>query len=155
MRIKIISPAKTRESYILEGEDEYLKRLKADGQVEVLELDIRHSRSLSDDEAKRAEAKAISAKLGTREYLFILDERGKELSSIQFAELLQSERNMGNSNFTFIIGGPTGLDAELKSKASFALSLSKMTFPYQLTRLILLEQLYRALSIIGGKPYHK
>ena len=116
--------------------------------------DIKNRRSLSMGEQIKKEGEAIRSKLVKGDYLILLDERGKSISSIQFAESLDSLFQSSSKRIVFVIGGPYGLDKDLHREASSTLSLSKMTFSHQLVRLLFVEQLYRALSILGGLPYH-
>lgn len=153
MNIRVISCAKVRQQFILDGEAEYLKRLKAWSKVSLEELEL--SAKLPEAELKRKEAENVLGRIERGELFIALDERGKDLSSEQFARFLEGKMQAGHSRFVFGIGGAHGWDETVRAKAGFVLSLSKLTFPYQLTRLILIEQLYRALSIIKGQPYHK
>jgi 23S rRNA (pseudouridine1915-N3)-methyltransferase len=153
VNLKIISCAKVRQQFVLDGEAEYLKRLKPWAKVSMEEVEV--STKLSEGELKRKEADAVLGRIERSELFIALDERGKELSSEQLAGFLEGKMQSGHSRFVFGIGGAAGWDESVRAKAGFVLSLSKLTFPYQLTRLILVEQLYRALSIIKGQPYHK
>jgi 23S rRNA (pseudouridine1915-N3)-methyltransferase len=153
MRIKIISVGKIKQSFVHEGEQEYLTRMKSFAQLSLLEVPT--STELPETQMKQAEAAAVLGKIESSDYFVVLDERGKQLSSKDFAALLQNQMNQGTSNFCFAIGGASGWDESVRKEADLVLSLSAMTFPYQMTRLILVEQLYRAMTILKGIPYHK
>ena len=155
MKIRILSPSKVRQSFILEGEQEYLKRLKREADIERVEIEVSVPSSLPEPDAMKREAEALLGRIRDDEMLIVLDERGRQMSSPELAALLDERMRGGQSKFCFVIGGAYGLDESVRKRASVVLSLSKLTFPYQLTRLILIEQLYRALSIIRGQPYHK
>lgn len=153
MRIKIISVGKIKQSFVHEGEGEYLARMKSFAQLRLVEVPT--STELPEAQMKQAEGAAVLAKVDASEYFVVLDESGKQHTSKQFAALLQAQMNQGTSSFCFAIGGASGWDAAVRKEADLVLSLSSMTFPYQMTRLILVEQLYRAMTILKGIPYHK
>jgi len=139
-RIRIIAVGKVRKGWVQEGVALYRKRLPG---LVITELK---------DATMAKEAEAITAALQTDERLVVLTEEGRSLDSLSFAEQL---RDSGSDRLAFVIGGADGLDPGLKARASWGLSLSPMTFPHELARLLLLEQLYRATSILQGGPYHK
>jgi 23S rRNA (pseudouridine1915-N3)-methyltransferase len=139
-RIRILAVGKVRKGWVQEGIALYLKRLPG---LEVLELR---------DGGMAREAEAISAALRPEERLVVLSEEGTTFLSTAFAQRLEGS---GSERLAFVIGGADGLDPTLKARASWRLSLSPMTFPHELARLLLLEQLYRALSIQQGGPYHR
>lgn len=153
MQLRVISCGKVRQEFVREGELEYIKRLKAWSKVTLEEVEV--SSKLPELELKRKEAELVLKRIERGEFFVALDERGKELSSEQFARFLEGKMQSGFSKFTFGIGGAAGWDESVRSSAGLVLSLSKMTFPYQMARLLLIEQLYRAFSIIKGQPYHK
>ena len=155
MKIRIFSISKVRQSFILEGEEEYLQRLKSIAAIERVELSVDAPSSLPEQEIMKREARAAIAKFRKDEYVIVLDETGKELTSRTFAAMLDQRMQRGQQGIAFVIGGAFGTDPELKKRADAVISLSRLTFPYQLTRLILVEQLYRAFSILKGIPYHK
>ena len=156
MRITLICVGKIKEKYLKEGIGEYSKRLSRYCDLQIIEVDDEQApESLSTaqgEQVKKKEAARIMARLKEGTFLIVLDVKGAKTSSEGFATTLQQCFNRGRSNITFVIGGSLGLDEELVSKADLRLSLSDMTFPHQLTRLILLEQLYRAYKIINGEP---
>ena len=169
MKITVVAVGKLKERYLKDGIAEYSKRLSRFCNLKLTEVqDEQAPESLSaaqEEQIKKKEAAGIMSRLkegklkegrlkeGT--FLIALDVKGKRKSSEEFASTLQSCFNSGRSNITFVIGGSIGIDAQLLQKADLTLSLSDMTFPHQLTRLILLEQLYRAFKIINGEAYHK
>ena len=150
--IKIICLGKIKESYISDAIKEYQKRISRYHQLEIIELD---DVGLDDKSVVlKKEQEKILKVLNPKEYIITLEIEGKERSSVEFAEKLNSTFNQ-NSNITFIIGGSFGLSDEIKKLSNFKLSFSKMTFPHQLFRVILLEQIYRAFKIINNEEYHK
>lgn len=155
MQIEIISVDKVRQKFVLEGEREYLTRIKPYASVRLTELRGKRPSALGLQARIEAEAKALSAAVRPRCLLVVLDQAGKVLSSRNFAAWLARETGRGKSDFCFAIGGPYGWASSVKERADQILSLSAMTFSYQMTRLILVEQIYRALTIINGAPYHK
>jgi 23S rRNA (pseudouridine1915-N3)-methyltransferase len=139
-RIRILAVGKVRKGWVLEGIATYLKRLPG---LQVVELR---------DAGKAKEADAVLAALQPGEQLVVMAEEGQTFTSPAFAERLEGS---GSERLVFVIGGAEGIDPALKARASWKLSLSPMTFPHELARLLLLEQLYRALTIQQGGPYHK
>lgn len=139
-RIRVIAVGKLRKHWLQEGALLYLKRLPG---LEITELR---------DGGMPREAQAIRAALRPGEELVVLTEEGDSFSSLAFARQLEGS---GSSRLAFVIGGADGLEPALKAQAAWALSLSPMTLPHELARLLLLEQLYRALSIQQGGPYHR
>lgn len=140
MNINIIAVGKIREKYISLGIDEFMKRLAPYSPVKVIEVD-------SEDK--------ILSRIKGNPYIIVLEINGKSLSSEEFAEKLREISLSGVNEAVFIIGGAEGLPQEVKNAANLLLSFSKMTFPHQLMRLILLEQIYRAFRILNREPYHK
>ena len=159
MKVTIIAVGKLKERFLKEGIGEYTKRLSRFCDLQLGEVeDEQAPDSLSpaqEEQIKKKEALRIVSKLKEGTFLILLDVKGEKKSSEGFASVLQTCFISGKSNITFAIGGSMGLDAELIKKADLRLSLSDMTFPHQLTRLILLEQIFRAFKIINGETYHK
>lgn len=116
--------------------------------------DVRNTRKLSEAEQRRMEGEAILRLINDSDHVMLLDERGAELRSIEFAELLQRRMSSGIKRLVFVIGGPYGFSDALYQRANSSLSLSKMTFSHQIVRAIFAEQLYRAFTILGNEPYH-
>ena len=159
MRINIVCVGKIKEKYLKLGIDEFKKRLSKYCKLEIIELeDEKAPENLSDKEMlmiKEKEGKKILSKITDNSYVIALAIDGKNLSSEELAETINKLGVRGISNITFVIGGSLGLSDEVLSRADYKLSFSKMTFPHQLMRLILLEQVYRAYRINNGEPYHK
>lgn len=159
MRINIVCVGKIKEKYLKLGIDEFKKRLSKYCKLDIIELeDEKAPENLSDKEMliiKEKEGKKILSKIKDNSYVIALAIDGKNLSSEELAETINKLGVRGISNITFVIGGSLGLSDEVLSRADYKLSFSKMTFPHQLMRLILLEQVYRAYRINNGEPYHK
>jgi len=155
MKITLIVIGKTDKKYILEGVSEYEKRLAHYCKFELKVIpDIKNSKSMSESVQMQKEGEQILASIRTTTELLLLDERGSEHSSIEFAKLIERKGVAGKSEITFVVGGPYGFSPEVKARANGLVSLSKLTFSHQIVRLIFMEQLYRAMTIIKGEPYH-
>lgn len=159
MNIKIYAIGKIKEQYLRMGIDEYLQRLKPYCKVEIIEV---NDESINDNpnqsEIKKAidlEGKKILKLIKPSDYLIGLDLGKKQLKSPEFAEYLNQKFVLGGSTISFVIGGSYGLSDELKNRCNDSISLSEMTFLHQMTRLILLEQIYRAFKINKNEVYHK
>jgi 23S rRNA (pseudouridine1915-N3)-methyltransferase len=153
MGIRIICLGKTRESWIKQGIEEYQKRLSPFWKIQWLELkDVSLKAAGSIDKVKKLEAAILVKSISTGDYIIALDETGTEYDSVGFAKLLDGLVAQGD--IVFVIGGVYGLDKSIREKANLVLSFSRFTFPHQLIRLILIEQLYRARTISSGKTYH-
>lgn len=159
MHITIIAIGKLKEKYLREGINEYLKRLQSYAKVEIIELaDEKEPYNASTAEEKQIkikEGERIKAKIKPDSYLIALAIEGKQFTSPALAQKIDSLSSAGNSHLTFVIGGSLGLSDEILKSADLLLSFSELTFPHQLMRLILLEQIYRSFRIIKGEPYHK
>ena len=159
MRINIVCVGKIKEKYLKLGIDEFKKRLSKYCKLDIIELDDEKApENLSDKEMemiKDKDGKKILAKIKDTSYVIALAIDGKSLSSEELADTINKLGIRGISNITFVIGGSLGLSDEVLSRADYKLSFSKMTFPHQLMRLILLEQIYRSYRINNGEPYHK
>lgn len=150
--IKIICVGKIKEDYLNKGIDEYKKRISKYHNIEIYEL---QDEGLRDKQTTlKKEKEKILKIINSKDYLIVLDINGKELNSIQLAKKID-EIFISNSNITFIIGGSYGIDDSIKDLANLKLSFSKLTFPHQLFRIILLEQIYRAFKINNNEEYHK
>ncbi len=156
--IKIYAIGKIKDFY-KSGCDEYLKRISGYSKIEVIEVkDDSIPTKPSESEIKKAkdnEGKRILDLLKSNEYLISLDLNKKELTSEEFASFLSNSLLKGGNNISFVIGGSYGLSDELKKRVNASISLSNLTFPHQLARLILLEQIFRAFKIINNETYHK
>lgn len=159
MNISIVTVGKLKEKYLKMGIDEYLKRLNAYAKVEVIEVaDEKAPEELSESEmiqVKQKEGERILAKISQDTYVIALAINGKMQSSEELADTLDKLATYGKSKIAFIIGGSLGLSDEVLKRSNEQLSFSKMTFPHQLMKLILVEQIYRAYRINRGEPYHK
>lgn len=155
MKITLLTVGKTEDKYILEGIEKYLKRLKHYIKFELIEIpELKKTKSLSEDQQKSKEAEIIFKYLNHTDHVVLLDERGKELSSMHFADFMNKKMIGSVQQLVFIVGGPYGFDASLHQRAQDKLSLSKMTFSHQMVRLFFVEQVYRAFTILKGEPYH-
>jgi 23S rRNA (pseudouridine1915-N3)-methyltransferase len=152
LTLRFLWVGKTDEKEYARGIERYRSRIEAFARVE--EVAIRPERERG-DEAARREGGRLLAKLGIRCRTVVLDERGKMKSSEEFSRLLREHRDRDARPLAFVVGGASGLSAEVVDRADEVLSLSKMTFPHQLVRVLLLEQVYRALSISAGLRYHR
>lgn len=150
--IKILTVGKLKEKYLKDAESEYLKRLSKYNKIELIEIDD----SKLDDEhlALEEEKNKILKYINPKDYLISLEIEGKQLTSQELADLID-KTFIVNSNITFIIGGSYGIHSEIIDKAHYHLSFSKMTFPHQLFRILLLEQLFRSYKILNNEKYHK
>ena len=151
MKITILCVGKIKEKYFRDAMAEYQKRLLAYCELSVIEV----ADEADSDTAVATEGKRLLEKLPERAYVIALAINGKKLGSEGFSEKLNDLMVSGNSHFVFIIGGSFGLSDEVLKKADYKLSFSDMTFPHQLMRVILLEQIYRAFRIMRHEPYHK
>ncbi len=159
MNISIITVGKLKEKYLRLGIEEYLKRLSAYAKVEVIEVaDEKAPEELSELEmlqVKQKEGERILAKISQDTYVIALVIQGKLRSSEELADTIDKLATYGKSKIAFVIGGSLGLSEEVVKRSNEQLSFSRMTFPHQLMRLILVEQIYRAFRINRGEPYHK
>ena len=155
MKIELWYIGRTKFSFINEGVGLYKKRIDAFHQIQIREFpNIKSRKNKSPDIIKLEEAKLILNQLDKGDFLVALDEKGKTFSSTEFAYLIQQKMNLGLRRIIFLVGGAYGMDPILTSRANIKISLSKMTFSHQLVKLIFMEQLYRAFSIIHNHPYH-
>jgi 23S rRNA (pseudouridine1915-N3)-methyltransferase len=155
MKIKLIVVGKSAFDFVKEGESVYEKRLIHYLPFEKLVLpDIKNPKNLSLDELKKKEGELILSKITNQDFLVLMDENGSQFSSTNFANWLEQKVNEGTRSMVFVIGGAFGFSKEVYERANQLISLSKMTFSHQLVRVIFLEQLYRAQTILKGEPYH-
>ncbi len=155
MTIKLLTIGKTDSKELQKLIDDYQKRLGfyIKFEFEIIP-DIKNSKNLTEDQQKQKEGELILGKLNTTDVLVLLDENGKQLDSVSFSNYLQKHMNSGIKQLVFVIGGPYGFSEEVYNKAKGKLSLSKMTFSHQMVRLFVVEQLYRAFTILRNEPYH-
>jgi len=150
--IKIICVGKLKEKYLSDACNEYLKRLQKYTNIEIIE--IQDEKIDEEKQALQKEKEKIEKVLNPKDYLITLEIEGKELTSPELSDKL-NQIQIQNSNITFLIGGSHGIHSDIKQKSNFKLSFSKMTFPHQLFRVLLLEQLYRSYKILNNEKYHK
>ncbi len=159
MKINIISVGKIKEKFYTDAVAEYNKRMSAFAKIKFIELkDERIPNHLSDKFAlqiKNIEGDRICSAIDEATYTIVLDKGGKSLDSIAFSKKIQSIIIGGKSHISFVIGGSLGLSQDVLNRADYILSFSEMTFPHQLMKVILMEQIYRAFKISSGGTYHK
>jgi len=159
MKIRILTIGKLKEKYLVNGINEYVKRLNAYCKVEMVEVPDEpipdNASENVENIIKDKEADKIVSKIKDDEYVIVLDLHGKEMDSISFSNFLDNKMTEGVSSFSFVIGGSLGLSKEVIERANFRLCLSPMTFTHQFTRVIILEQIYRAFKILHHETYHK
>ena len=159
MKITLLTVGKIKEKYFTMAIDEYSKRLSRYCKLEIVEVpDEKTPDGASDTEEdmiRDKEGKKLLKALKEESYVITLEIEGKMLDSVELSQKINQIGVSGKSHITFIIGGSLGLSDEVKSKADYKLSFSKMTFPHQLMRVVLLEQIYRSYRILGNEPYHK
>lgn len=155
MNIKLLAIGKTDDKNLQALLNEYIKRLtfyvKFD--LEVIP-DVKNAKNMSIDQQKEKEGDLLLAKIGSGDWVLLLDEKGKKYTSLQFADYLQKRMNSGIKNLIFVIGGPYGFSPEVYARANGKISLSDMTFSHQMVRLFFVEQLYRGYTILRNEPYH-
>lgn len=155
MNIKLIAIGKTDQKSLLQLIEEYQKRLnfyiKFD--LEIIP-DIKNVKNLSEAQQKEKEGELILSKISSTDFLVLLDENGKQFSSVAFSEELQKKMNAGIKTLVYVIGGPYGFSDKVYATAKGKISLSQMTFSHQMVRLFFIEQLYRGFTILRNEPYH-
>lgn len=155
MRIALIQTGKTTDKHIDAVAELYTSRIKKYSVFDIITLpDLKNSGNFSIREQKIREGEKIIRAVSIDDYVILLDERGKELRTIEFSGWMGKLFMIPRKRIVFIIGGPWGFSEEVQSRADYKMSLSLMTFPHQLVRLLFLEQLYRSFTIIRGEPYH-
>ena len=159
MKIKVIAVGKIKENYLKEGINEYLIRLSPYAKTEIVEVadsKVKDNPNQSDiDKVINEEGEKILSKIKSNDYVINLDLNKKEFDSVEFSKFIEQKMVESGSSLTFVIGGSYGLSNKVKERANYSISLSKMTFLHQMTRLILLEQIYRAFKILNNETYHK
>jgi len=155
MKIALIQTGKTTDRNISEVAELYRSRINKYCVFEIITLpDLKNTRNMSVEEQKLKEGKRMLQAISNDDYLILLDEKGKEMRTIEFSGLMEKIFMLPRKRIVFMIGGPWGFSDEIFRRADLKLSLSKMTYPHQLVRLLFLEQLYRVFTIIKGEPYH-
>lgn len=152
--IQIVCVGKLKEKATKELVEEYSKRLSAYTKLEICEV-ADESNQLDENKVKQLEGERILKAIKKESFVVLLDLRGRELSSVEFSLKIQEIYNYHSSNITFIIGGSLGVSDEVKNRADYLWKLSDLTFPHNLVRVILLEQIYRAYKIMNNEAYHK
>ena len=155
MQIKLIAIGKTDDKQLLQLIEQYQKRLKhyVKFQLDIIP-DIKNIKNLSKTQQKDKEGELILKKISATDVLILLDENGKQYSSIEFSGYLQKKMNTGIKQLVFVIGGPYGFSEAIYQKSKEKISLSKMTFSHQMIRLFMVEQIYRGFTILKNEPYH-
>lgn len=155
MKIKLLAIGKTDDKNLKSLISVYQKRLQhyISFELEIIP-DLKNSKNLSQAQQKQKEGELILSKITSFDQLILLDEKGKEFRSLEFANFLQKKMNSGIKQLVFVIGGPYGFSQEVYQKAMGKVSLSKMTFSHQMIRLFIVEQLYRGFTILRNEPYH-
>ncbi len=154
MKTTLVAIGKTDDSYIRTGIDKYVNRLRHYISFDVQVLPDVKNKNLSAEQQKLAEAKLLLPFFAPSDIVVLLDEGGQEFTSRAFADFFTKQTLSGRRNLFFVIGGPYGFASDVYQRANAKISLSRMTFSHQMVRLIFLEQLYRAQTIIKGEPYH-
>ena len=155
MKITLIAVGKTTERYFVDAIDEYKNRLKhyIPFELEIIP-ELKNTKNLSEIQQKEKEGDLILKQLQTGDYLVLLDEHGREYSSIKFAEYIEKKMTNVSRRLVFVVGGPYGFSEKVYNAAHEKLSVSKMTFSHQMIRMIFVEQIYRAMTILSNEPYH-
>ena len=155
MKIELFVVGKTNHNYLSPGIEDYLKRINRYIQFSIRCIsDAKNTKNLSQQKQKNAEGQNILVAIDNSDYVVLLDEHGKEYKSIEFASLIDKKMQTVAKRLVFVVGGPYGFSEDVYKRANEKISLSKMTFPHDLIRLIFVEQLYRAFSILNHEPYH-
>ncbi len=155
MKITLLVIGKTDAGYFIDAVSEYQKRLEHYIPFEIQVIpDIKNTKSLTADQQKEKEGELILRSLQAGDYLVLLDDKGKEYTSMQFAAYIEKKTHTVAKRLVFLIGGPYGFARSVYDKANEKLTLSRMTFSHQMVRLIFVEQLYRAMTILNNEPYH-
>lgn len=155
MKIALIQTGRTADRNISVAIDDYASRIRKYSGFEIITVpELKNTKNMPFAEQKNKEGKKIIQVINADDFVILLDERGKEFRTVDFAEMLGKIFMLPKKRLLFIIGGPWGFSDEVYSRGDMKISLSQMTFPHQLVRLLFLEQLYRAFTIIKGEPYH-
>lgn len=155
MRITLLLVGKTVNKHFVELIDDYAARVKHYVGFDIVTIpELKNTKNLSAEQQKQQEGELIQKQLQAGDHVVLLDEHGKELRSVEFSRWMEQKMQTVGKRLVFIIGGPYGFSPDVYAKANEKLSLSKMTFSHQMVRLIFVEQLYRAMTIMKGEPYH-
>lgn len=155
MEITLLTVGKTTTGYVQTGIDEYCRRLKRYVPFSIKALpDVKNTRSMSEEQQKTAEGSLILNEVGQADMVVLLDERGEMPTSRGFAGFLEKGMASGKKRMVFVVGGPYGFSQEVYDRANSKISFSRMTFSHEMIRLFFTEQIYRAMTILKGEPYH-
>ena len=155
MKIRLVFIGKENLEELQVALQDYISKINNYNPFEIEAIPyLKNAKSLSIELQKKQEGELFLKKVVAQDVVVLLDERGKECSSLQFSQFIQQRFNSGCKNVVFLIGGAYGFSEEVYQRAQFVLSMSKMTFPHKLARLLFVEQLYRAFTILKGEPYH-
>ena len=155
MKITLMVVGKTTTGYLKPGIDDYTSRLKHYVPFDIQYVqDVKNTRNLSELQQKQNEGRSILASVDKSDYVVLLDEHGREMTSVQFSEYIQKRMSSGARRVVFVLGGPYGFSQEGYDRANEKISLSKMTFSHEMVRVIFAEQIYRAFTILNHEPYH-
>lgn len=155
MKIEFWTIGKTNEAYLKEGMAIFQKRIQRYLKLEtILITDVKNAKNLKPKQVKEKEGEKILAKLNTSDFLILLDEKGKQFNSVQFAHYIEKQLHQSHHRIIFLIGGAYGFSPKIYARANQKLGLSNMTFSHQMVRLFFLEQFYRAMTILRNEPYH-
>ena len=154
-KIKLLFIGKLQADVFQEALMQYVKKINHYFSFEQIAIPyLKSSKTLSQEEQKKLEGELILKKISAQDYVVLLDEQGKQFSSVEFSSFIQQQANASAKNMVFVVGGAYGFSSEVYQRKNQAISLSKMTFPHIMTRLIFAEQLYRACTILNHEPYH-
>lgn len=155
MKIILLVVGRTVDNNIIAGINEYQQRVKHFAQFDIDVIpELKNARKLSEQQQKEQEGELIAKYMDSGDYVVLLDEGGKEFRSKEFASWIEHKQNISTKRIVFVVGGPYGFSQKVYSMANEKISLSRMTFSHQMIRLLFVEQLYRAYTIINGLPYH-
>ena len=155
MKVALVLVGKTVNKHFVELIDEYAGRVKHYIGFDIITIpELKNTKSLSADQQKQQEGELILKQMQAGDHVVLLDEHGKEFRSVEFSSYLEQKMQTVNKRLVFVIGGPYGFSPDVYGRANEKISLSKMTFSHQMVRLIFVEQLYRAMTIMRGEPYH-
>lgn len=155
MNITLITVGKTKIPFVLKGIEEYRARLSRYTPFEIIEIpDVRTTKSMTAEQQKTLEGEQILSRLHPSDFVILLDEHGRQLSSVEFAAYIEKLQVSGRKRAVFVVGGPYGFSPAVYSRGNAELSLSKMTFNHEMVRMFFVEQIYRAMTILRNEPYH-
>ena len=155
MKSSLVVIGKNNGKFLIDGINEYTKRLSFYIPFNIVYLpDIKNNKKLSFEQQKTQEGAILLGEIDKSDYVVLLDEHGKEFTSIEFSRYIEKKMTTVSKRLVFVVGGPYGFSNEVKERANEKISLSKMTFSHEMIRLIFTEQLYRAMTIINNEPYH-